>query len=183
MASKPAPVPGSRLRQAGWALTLSVAFALFLALTFHVNAIRNQVRLTERQIVAVQQDKQMLETEFQSRASQRQLAEWNAVDFGYKAPRADQFVENETQLAMLGAPRQLDAPQPIRVARAETPQEYSAESRLAQLISPFTDKQLGDEARTIAAHELPRAARAGAAGLAERLAQSQGFTRLAEVRQ
>lgn len=180
MASKPAPAPGSRMRQAGWALTLSVSFALFLALTFHVNAIRSQVRLTERHIIAVEQDKQMLETEFQSRASQRQLAEWNAVEFGYKAPRADQFIENEAQLAALGAPRQIGAPQPIRVARAEPP---DSESPLAELVSPFTGADITQEAKSVARRELPRAAEAGAAGLAERLTRTPSLSRLAEAGQ
>ena len=47
---------------------------------------------------------------------QQQLAAWNQVEFGYSAPRADQYVEHERQLAALGSPRGIDAPQPIRVA-------------------------------------------------------------------
>ena len=60
----------------------------------------------------------MLEVEFQTRASQRQLSQWNAVEFGYVAPRADQYLESERELAVLGLPRGLDAPDPIRVAKA-----------------------------------------------------------------
>ena len=109
---------GSRLRQIGWALVLAVCFGLLLALTFKVNAVKSQVRLTERHIIAAQHDKLMLETEFQTRASQRQLSQWNAVEFGYVAPRADQYLESERELAVLGLPRGLDAPDPIRVAKA-----------------------------------------------------------------
>ncbi len=106
----------SRIRQIGWLLVLGACFAGLLALTFKVNAVKSDVRLIERKIIAAEQSKLMLETEFQTRASQQQLADWNAVEFGYSAPRADQYVEHETQLAVLGTPRGMGAPKPIRVA-------------------------------------------------------------------
>lgn len=167
MASQPIK-PGSRLRQASWAAVLSVALALFLALTFHVNAIKSEVRLAERRIVSLERQRLLLETEFEARASQRQLAEWNAVEFGYVAPRAGQFLESETQLAMLGAPRRADAPQPIRIARAAPPVEE--DSPLAEWVSPLTGRPLAEEARSAAA----RAAGDRAATLAERLARTGG---------
>ena len=102
-------VGGSRIRQIGWALVLAVCFALLLALTFKVNAVKSDVRLAERQIIAAQQAKLMLETEFETRASQQQLSDWNAVEFGYSAPRADQYLESERQLAALGTPRPIVA--------------------------------------------------------------------------
>ena len=108
----------ARMRQIGWIVLLAVSLAALLALTFKVNAVKGQVRLVERQIIAAQQSKLMLETEFQTRASQQQLSDWNAVEFGYDAPRADQYVEHERQLAALGAPRGMDAPKPIRFAMA-----------------------------------------------------------------
>jgi len=108
----------SRTRHIAIILLLAISFAALLALTFKVNAVKGQVRLVERQIVAAQQAKMMLETEFQTRASQQQLSDWNAVEFGYEAPRADQYVEHERQLAALGTPRGMDAPKPIRFAMA-----------------------------------------------------------------
>ena len=108
----------ARMRQIGWIVLLAVSLAALLALTFKVNAVKGQVRLVEREIIAAQQSKLMLETEFQTRASQQQLSDWNAVEFGYDAPRADQYVEHERQLAALGAPRGMDAPKPIRFAMA-----------------------------------------------------------------
>lgn len=109
----------SRLRQIGWLALLAVCVAVFLALTFQVNAVKSDVRLVERKIIAAEQAKQMLETEFQTRANQHQLADWNRVEFGYSAPRADQYLEQERQLAALGTPRGINAPQPIRVAMAD----------------------------------------------------------------
>ena len=110
----------TRIRQIGWLVVLAACIAAFLALTFRVNAVKSEVRLIERQIIAAERSKLMLETEFQTRASQHQLAAWNQVEFGYSAPRADQYVEHERQLAALGTPRGLGAPQPIRVAKADT---------------------------------------------------------------
>ena len=119
MASAPPSRPhGSRIRQIGWMLALSLCLAAFLALTFKVNAVKSEVRLAERQIIALERQTMMLEVEFQTRASQRQLSQWNAVEFGYVAPRADQYLESERELAVLGLPRGLDAPDPIRVAKA-----------------------------------------------------------------
>ena len=124
MASAPASRPhGSRIRQIGWMLALSLCLAAFLALTFKVNAVKSEVRLAERQIIALERQTLMLEVEFQTRASQRQLSQWNAVEFGYVAPRADQYLESERELAVLGLPRGLDAPDPIRVAKASPQSE------------------------------------------------------------
>ena len=171
MASQPIKT-GSRLRQASWAATLSVALGLFLALTFHVNAIKSEVRLAERRIVSLEREKLLLETEFQARASQRQLAEWNAVEFGYVAPRAGQFLENETELARLGTPPRADAPPPIRIARTAPPVED--DSPLADWVSPLTGQPMAEEAGDAIADNArraaARAASGGAASLAERLA-------------
>lgn len=112
--------PGSRLRQASWIATLLVCTALFIALTLRVNAVKSEVRLAERRIVSLERQKLLLETEFETRANQQQLAAWNNVDFGYRAPGADQFLETERQLAALGTPRAAGAPEPIRVASIAT---------------------------------------------------------------
>lgn len=167
MASQPIQ-PGSRLRQASWAAVLSGALGLFLALTFHVNAIKSEVRLAERRIISLERERMLLETEFESRASQRQLAEWNAVEFGYVAPRADQFLDDERQLASLGAPQRADAPQPVRIARAAPPDEE--ESEIADWVSPLTGQPMAADVGEAIAENSRRAAVRGAATLAERLA-------------
>lgn len=174
---------GSRLRQASWAGALSAALALFLALTFHVNAIKSEVRLAERRIVSLEREKLRLETEFESRASQRQLAEWNAVDFGYVAPRAGQFLSSEAQLASLGVPMRADAPQPIQVARAAPP--VVEDSPLTDWVSPLTGQPMAEEAREAVADGARRAAAKSAATLAERLAMTSDgeFGELAEAAQ
>lgn len=181
MASQPIK-SGSRLRQASWAASLSVALALFLALSFHVNAIKSEVRLAERRIVQLEREKLRLETEFESRASQRQLAEWNAVEFGYVTPRAGQFLSSETQLASLGTPLHADAPQPIRIARAAPPVEEG--NPIADWVSPLTGQPLAAEAqvavnqavRGAAAKAVAKTAAKGGRSLADRLAMSPDGT-------
>lgn len=126
---------GTRTRQIGWAAVLAACIALFAVLSFNVHAVKSEVMLAERKIIALERQNLMLETEFQTRASQRQLAEWNAVELGYEAPRADQYLENERQLAALGQPRSPDAPEPIRVARTDL---ATADAPKREMVSPLT---------------------------------------------
>lgn len=127
-------VTGSRLRQIGWLVVLTICVTAFVALSFKVRAVVSEVRLAERKIVALEKTKVVLETEFQARANQQQLANWNAVDFGFRAPNAEQFMENERQLADFGTPRGLNAPDPIRVARAPDKDE----TIFPAMVSPMT---------------------------------------------
>ncbi len=140
--------PGSRMRQIGWAMVLTACFVAFAALTLRVNAVKSEVRLAERQIIALQREKLLFETEFQTRANQQQLANWNRIEFGYKAPSADQYLENERQLASLGTPRGMDAPSPIRVAHADS---EGGEKAAPAMVSPLTGKPV----RQMAANRQP----------------------------
>ena len=128
-------VTGSRIRQMGWVAVLAACVALFALLSFQVQSVRSEVLLAEREIISLEREVQMLETEFQTRASQRQLAEWNTVELGYQAPRADQYLDNERQLASLGVPAGPDAPSPIRVARADL---AGPDAPAREMVSPIT---------------------------------------------
>ena len=130
-----------RLHSFGWAAVLLVCFAFTVALTFRVNAVKSQVRLTERQIAVARQQALFLETEFEARANQQQLKSLNDVEFGYQAPTAGQYLENERQLASLGKARGPDAPDPIRVASAAS----LAEDSLPAMVSPLTGKAMAAE--------------------------------------
>ncbi|MFM5886461.1 MAG: hypothetical protein ACKOQ3_14235 [Novosphingobium sp.] len=131
-----------RLRQVGWLAVLLTCAAFTLALTFKVNAVKSQVRLTERRVVALKQETMFLETEFETRANQQQLSSLNQVEFGYQAPTAGQYLEGERQLASLGKPRALGAPSPIRVASAA---EATEESAFPAMVSPLTGKAMAAE--------------------------------------
>lgn len=110
----------SQARSLGWAAVLAICLALVTVLSFKVHAVKSEVLLAERQLISLEREKLLLETEFETRASQRQLAAWNQVEFGYGAPRSGQFLDGERQLASLGEVRGPGAPNPIRLARADT---------------------------------------------------------------
>lgn len=132
---------GSRMRQIGWLASLAVCLGIFMALSFNVHAVKSEVLLAERKIVQLERQNLLLETEFQTRASQRQLANWNTVEFGYEAPRADQYLDGERQLASLGQPRGPGAPAPIRVARADTDSD-AAPMPERDMVSPLTGEPI-----------------------------------------
>lgn len=137
------PLGGSRLRKIGWAAVLVTCTALYLVLHLRVNAVRSEVRQAERQLVALQQQKMMLETEFETRSNQQQLSAWNEVDFGYKAPTASQYLEGERQLAQFGTPRAKGAPEPILVANA--PSDDGGASSFPSMVSPLTGQAIAAE--------------------------------------
>ncbi len=118
----------SQARSLGWAAVLAICLAVVTVLSFKVHAVKSEVLLAERQLISLEREKLLLETEFETRASQRQLAEWNQVEFGYDAPRAGQFLDGERQLASLGEVRGPDAPNPIRLARADIGETAAGEA-------------------------------------------------------
>ncbi len=133
---------GSRMRKIGWAAVLLTCTSAYGALHLKVNSVKSEVRQAERRIVALREQKLMLETEFETRANQQQLANWNEVDFGYQAPTAGQFLEGERQLAQFGTPRAKGAPEPITVAHAPVETE---ESIFPSMVSPITGKAIAAE--------------------------------------
>lgn len=131
----------SRIRRIGWLAALAVCTALYLMLHLKVHSVSSEVIRAERQIIALEQQKLLLETEFETRSNQLQLAAWNRVDFGYTAPSAEQFLENERQLASFGSPRAPGAPAPIRVAGGAG----TVAPAFPKLVSPLTGEPI-DEA-------------------------------------
>lgn len=129
-----------RMRSIGWVAILVVCAALTLVLMVRVNAVKSQVQLAQRQINAVKQEKLFLETEFLTRSSQQQLRNLNALEFGYQAPTAGQYLEGERQLAALGKVRGPNAPEPIRVASAAPVADD--ENPIQAMVSPLTGKAI-----------------------------------------
>ncbi|HET9630603.1 MAG TPA: hypothetical protein VFP14_14085 [Novosphingobium sp.] len=168
----------SQARSIGWAALLAVCFALTVALSFRVNAVKSQVRLSERQIARLQIENGLLETEFETRSNQQQLASLNEVEFGYQAPTPGQYLESERQLAQLGKPRGPDAPPMIRIATADP--QSSSESVLPAMVNPLSGKALAAEPSK---PKDPTPARAASARLAEREAGGGLAERLSRVEQ
>lgn len=127
---------GTRSRQIVWGVLLAIGIAGFVVLSLTVHAVRKEVLLADIDIVALKKEKQRLETEFQARASQHQLARWNRVELGLVAPRADQYLDGRKQLAMLGQPLGPGAPSPIRVARADAGEAEAFARR--KMVSPIS---------------------------------------------
>ena len=130
----------ARLRQIGWGALLTLCFAAFAVLSLSVHAVRNEAVLAENQSVALKKKRQRLETEFQARASQHQLARWNRVDLGFVAPRADQYLEGRNELIALGLPRRPDAPAPVRFARADAKDTAGFARR--KMVSPVSGRPI-----------------------------------------
>lgn len=129
----------SRLRRIGWLAVLGTCLALYALLHVKVNAVRADVVQAERQIVQIEEENLLLETEFLTRTNQVQLAAWNRVDFGFTSPEADQFIENARQLASFGMPPSIDAPAPIRLAGLRSGEDVPD---FPQLVSPLTGRPI-----------------------------------------
>lgn len=128
-----------RVHSIGWMTVLLVCGVLSLALMLRVNAVKSQVAGSEKRIVYLQRDIDFLQTEFQTRSNQQQLKELNDVEFGYEAPRAQQYIEGERQLAALGKAPSPGAPAPIRYASVDKlADEEDAGSSLMAMVSPVT---------------------------------------------
>ncbi|MFC4254617.1 hypothetical protein GRI97_04215 [Altererythrobacter xixiisoli] len=134
--------PQTRTRRIGWFMVLAVCTALYLLLYLRVQAVQSDIVRAERQIVALERSKVLLETEFATRSNQQQLDAWNRVDFGYIAPTARQFVENERQLASFGTPRAVGAPDPIRVASIGAGEDAP---EFPRMVSPITGRPATSE--------------------------------------
>lgn len=132
-----------RLQSIGWFTLLALCTVLTGSLMLRVNAVKSQVQISQRQIMALKRENQFLETEYETRANQQQLADINDLDFGYKAPESGQYLENERQLAMLGKPRAIDAPAPIQVASADNSTATSSLGAMVpQIASSLTTRAM-----------------------------------------
>jgi hypothetical protein len=132
-----------RVHSIGWMTVLLVCGALSMVLMLRVNAVKSQVASSEKHIVYLKRDIDFLQTEFQTRSNQQQLKTLNDVEFGYEAPRAEQYIEGERQLAALGKAAGPGAPSPIRYASADgvagsDTAVSSGGAQLLAMVSPVT---------------------------------------------
>lgn len=133
-----------RVHSIGWMTVLLVCGAFSLALMLRVNAVKSRVAGSERKIVFLQRDIDFLQTELQTRSNQQQLKTLNDVEFGYEAPKAEQYIEGERQLAALGKAPAPGAPKPIRYASVDTElgsQDSREAGGLLAMVSPVTSEE------------------------------------------
>ena len=152
--------PQSRLRRMGWLAALGLCTLFYVGLHLKVHAVRSEVVRAERQIVALEEQRLLLETEFETRASQERLARLNRVEFGYVAPGVGQFVEDERELAVFGSPRSPGAPEPIRVAGAASGEDAPP---FPKLVSPLTGRPIDQALLEPEAYRQQMTARGGPA--------------------
>jgi hypothetical protein len=90
-----------KLRGIGLVLLVLLFAMMLYPVSLKVAATRSELSRIEKQIERTRDNIRYLESELAVRASMRQLEQWNAETFGYSAPNADQYLENERKLASL----------------------------------------------------------------------------------
>jgi hypothetical protein len=90
-----------KLQGIGLVLLVLIFAMMLYPVSLKVAATRSELTRIERDIVRARDNIRYLESELAVRASMRQLEQWNADTFGYSAPDAAQYLENERQLASL----------------------------------------------------------------------------------
>lgn len=125
-----------RFRALGWVAGIASAATCLYLTSLQVAAERGKLEATESQIVAAKRDMRQLQTELGTRASLRQLEKWNGEVLALTAPRAEQYLHSEAELASVGV-RELKGPTgtaplaPVMLAAAQTTPEAPAPIILA----------------------------------------------------
>ncbi len=88
----------------GWILSIATVAPACYMVSSMVAAERARVEAVERAIIQAKRDIRALDTEFDTRSNFAQLERWNGDVLALAAPRADQFVASDTQLAQRRAP-------------------------------------------------------------------------------
>ena len=135
--------PQSKIRRMGWIAVLTLCVVLYAMLHLKVNTVHSEVVQAERQIVALEEQNMLLETEFLTRSSQVRLAAWNRVDFGYQSPTAAQFVAKRPPACSIRQPTCRGRPGADHACRARyrrgyariPPAGFSADGQAARSIT------------------------------------------------
>ncbi len=90
-----------RFRAVAWSLGISAAATGLYLISLQVAAERGRLEATETKIMLVQADTRRLKTELGTRASQRQLEQWNGEVLALSTPKANQYLQGRLQLASL----------------------------------------------------------------------------------
>ncbi|MBB3981666.1 hypothetical protein GGR44_001313 [Sphingobium fontiphilum] len=152
-----------RLQSLFWVLLVALGALATYLVSLGVGTERNELMRVRARIEAARADIRYLETEFGARASMRQLERWNAEDFLYTTPTAQQYLEGERALARLDG-IQPNGPAyvapPVMVAMVETPADLPSAPQAAPA-SPAASQISSDIAIIRTAHaqdDVPAAA-------------------------
>jgi hypothetical protein len=92
-----------RLHTIGWGMALTICFALMMALTVRVNAVKSEVRLADRQIEQLRR-RRCCSTPSSRPAPASSSSPPSTMWTSVSGAQAGQYLENERQLAALGKP-------------------------------------------------------------------------------
>lgn len=113
-----------RMRPIGWVAGVAAAALSFYLVSLQVASERAELESVERRIVLTQRQIRHLETEFSARASLRQLEAYNNEVLALAAPKSEQYLTDEVQLASYAPDDGGDIGKPATaLARAEAPAE------------------------------------------------------------
>lgn len=85
----------------GWLLGIAIVSPTCYMVSSQVAAERGRVEAVEMAILDAKKDIRALETEFDTRANLAQLERWNGDILSLSAPRPEQYVSSDAQLATL----------------------------------------------------------------------------------
>lgn len=118
-----------------WVAAIGGAALFCYILSSKVAAERAGLAQLELQIQRTERSIQTLKTEIGTRGRVHQLQHWASADFGFAAPTASQFIDDEVSLASLQAPTEVPAIEaPVRMA--EAPAAAPAMPRVVQASAP-----------------------------------------------
>lgn len=132
-----------KLQGIGLVLLVLIFAMMLYPVSLKVAATRSELSQIEKDIERTRENIRYLESELAVRASMRQLEQWNAESFGYSAPSASQYLENERQLASLdGLPRARGANEVAPVLMAMVSPVAVTEAPKASPVAKPADKPI-----------------------------------------
>lgn len=140
-----------RMRPIGWVAGVATAALSFYLVSLQVASERAALESVERKIVLTERQIRHLETEFSARASLRQLEDYNDQVLALAAPKVDQYLTGEVQLAAyapdaggdIGKPAVPAAPPATALAKADVPQATPEPARARPTFKPAVVQDAG----------------------------------------
>jgi len=125
-----------RMRPIGWVAGVAAAALSFYLVSLQVASERAALESTNRKIEITQRQIRHLETEFSARASLRQLEAYNNEVLALAAPKVDQYLTSEVQLASYVPGEGLPQAQKTALASAQTAPAAPARPVLRPAVVP-----------------------------------------------
>jgi hypothetical protein len=126
---------GKGFRSVMWVAAIGAAALICYMFSMRVAEERAGLAELDRQIRRAEQSIRTLKTELGTRSRVHQLQHWASTDFGFVAPNANQFMQDEMTLASLDMPAPAPAMEaPVQMAAA--PAAPAARPKTVQAVAP-----------------------------------------------